>query len=292
MFFHRPVLVAEVLKHMNLQRDEGLYCDCTVGGAGHLLAMLQVTKRAKFIGIDWDPDAIDYASEAVKRYGDRCSLFESNFTNLGLILERLNMRGLDGVLFDLGVSYHQLRTSKRGFSFKKEGRLEMSMSPDNPTLLEKMRSATKKEIITVLKEYGDVRNCQRIGTEIYENRKSLKTTFDLRHLIEMATPKRYLRKNLPKVFQALRIWVNDELGNLKKGLSTAFGRLNISGRIVVISYHSGEDRIVKLFFRDLVKRKEMRVLHKRVVKPTAAEIESNPRARSARLRTGEKCVAC
>lgn len=292
MFFHQPVLLAEVLKQMNLQRDEGLYCDCTVGGAGHLLAMLQATKRATFIGLDWDPDAIGYASEKVKRYGNRCSLFQDNFTNLGLILNRLGVKRLNGVLFDLGVSYHQLMTSHRGFSFKKEGRLAMHMSPETPTLMEKMRSATRGEIVAVLKEYGDVRNCQRIGTEIYENRKSLKTTSDLRRLIEKATPKRYLRKNLPKVFQALRIWVNDELINLKKGLAIAFESLNISGRIVVISYHSGEDRIVKLFFRDLQKRKEMRMVHKRVVKPSDDEIRSNPRARSARLRTGEKCVAC
>ena len=292
MFFHQPVLPAEVLKNMNLQRDEGLYCDCTVGGAGHLLAMLQATERAKFIGIDWDPDAIGYASEVVKRYGERCRLFEDNFTNLGLILDRLGVKGLSGVLFDLGVSHHQLVTSHRGFSFKKEGGLAMHMSPETPTLMEKMRSATRGEIVAVLKEYGDVRNCRRIGTEIYENRKSLKTTFDLRRLIEKATPKRYLRKNLPKVFQALRIWVNDELGNLKNGLSIAFRHLNISGRIVVISYHSGEDRIVKLFFRDLQKKKEMRILHKKVVKPSDDEIISNPRARSARLRTGEKCVAC
>ncbi len=292
MLFHQPVLLAETLQHMNLQQERGFYCDCTVGGAGHLLAMLQATRKAKFIGIDWDPDAIDYAYEKVKPYRERCALFEDNFTNLGLILEKLSIKGLDGVLFDLGVSYYQLTTADRGFSFKKEGRLAMHMSPKNPTLSEKIRSATKREIITALKEFGDVRNCQRIGTEIHENRKSLETTFDLRQLVEETTPKKFLRKNLPKVFQALRIWVNDELNNLKKGLLTAFQRLKFRGRIVVISYHSGEDRIVKTFFRDLQKRKEMRVLHKGVLKPTQDEIRSNPRARSAKLRAGEKCVSC
>jgi len=276
---------------MNLQRERGIYCDCTVGGAGHLLAMLQATKNTQFIGLDWDPDAIEYASKVVKQYSDRCRLFESNFMKLDLILDQLGIKRVDGVLFDLGVSYHQLTTPHRGFSYKKDGRLVMCMSPENPTLLEKIRSAKKKEIITVLKEYGDVRNCKRIGTEIYDNRKSLRTTFDLRRLVERTTPKRYLRKNLPKVFQAFRIWVNDELNNLKEGLSIAFERLNCSGRIVVISYHSGEDRIAKSFFRDLHKRKEMMVLHKRVLKPTEDEIKCNPRARSAKLRAGEKCVA-
>lgn len=290
MLFHQPVLLAEVLQHMNLKLERGVYCDCTVGGAGHLRAMLQATKSTRFIGLDCDPDAIEYASKVVKRYSNRCQLFIANFANLGLILDELDVERVDGVLFDLGVSYHQLTTPQRGFSYNSDGKLLMCMSPENPPLFEKIRSAAKKEIITVLKEYGDVRNCQRIGTKIYENRKSLRTTFDLRRLVEKTTPKRYLRKNLPKVFQALRIWVNDELSNLKKGLSIAFQRLTCSGRIVVISYHSGEDRIVKSFFHDLHKRKEMRLLHKKILRPTQDEIKSNPRARSAKLRAGEKCV--
>ncbi len=284
------MLLAEVLQHMNLQLERGVYCDCTAGGAGHLLAMLQATKSSRFIGLDWDPDAIEYASKVVKQYSDRCWLFVSNFTRLDSILDELGIGGVNGVLFDLGVSYHQLTTPDRGFSYRKDGKLVMSMSPKNPPLFEKIRSATRKEIITVLKEFGDVRNCQRIGSAIYDNKKSLKTTFDLRRLVEKTTPRRHLRKNLPKVFQALRIWVNDELNNLKEGLSIAFRRLNCSGRVVVISYHSGEDRIVKSFFNDVHKKKEMRLLHKRVLKPTEDEISGNPRARSAKLRAGEKCV--
>lgn len=277
---------------MNLHPDKGFYCDCTVGGAGHLMAMLRATNKAKFIGIDQDPDAIGHAQDKVKLYEKRCFLFEDNFTNLGLILDRLNVKGLAGVLFDLGASYHQLTTPHRGFSFEREGKLLMRMSPKNPTLLEKIKSATKKEIVTVLKEFGDVRNCQKIGTLIFENRKSLRTTFDLRRLIEKTTPKRFLKKNLRKVFQSLRIWVNNELNNIKEGLLTAFERLNFRGRIVVVSYHSGEDRIVKNIFRNLQKKGEMILLNKKVLKPTQDEIRINPRARSAKLRAGEKCVDC
>ncbi len=292
MLFHQPVLLAEVVQHMNLQKGEGFYCDCTVGGGGHLLAMLEATKKAKFIGIDCDPDAIDYTRKRLKAYKKRCFLFEDNFVNLGLILKKLNVTALSGILFDLGVSYHQLTTPNRGFSFKRDGRLLMRMSPRNPTLSEKIRNATKRDIIAVLKDFGDVPNSHRIGTAIFENRKSLVTTFDLRRLIEKTTPKRYLKKNLPKVFQAMRIWVNNELHNLKAGLSLAFQKIGFRGRIIVISYHSGEDRIVKNVFRERHKRGEMVLLTKKVVKPNQDEIRENPRARSAKLRAGEKCVFC
>ena len=276
---------------MNLRRDRGFYCDCTVGGAGHLLAMLEATQKANFIGIDWDPDAIAYSQEKVKQYNKRCLLFRNNFTNLGLILNRINIKGLNGVLFDLGVSYHQLITPHRGFSFEREGGLLMRMSSEGSVLSEKIRCATKREIVTVLKEFGDVRNCHKIGAQIFEDRKSLKTTLDLRKLIEETTPKRFLKKNLRKVFQALRIWVNNEVENLTQGLLTAFAKLNYRGRIIVISYHSGEDRIVKNTFRDLKKKGVMILLHKKVLKPTQDEIRDNPRARSAKFRVGEKCVA-
>lgn len=291
MLFHQSVMLAEVIQHMNLRRDRGFYCDCTVGGAGHLLAMLEATQKANFIGIDWDPDAIAYSQEKVKQYNKRCLLFRNNFTNLGLILNRLNIKGLNGVLFDLGVSYHQLTTPHRGFSFEREGGLLMRMSSEGSVLSEKIRCATKREIVTVLKEYGDVRNCHKIGAQIFEDRKSLRTTLDLRKLIEETTPKRFLKKNLRKVFQALRIWVNNEVENLTQGLLTGFAKLNYRGRIIVISYHSGEDRIVKNTFRDLKKKGVMILLHKKVLKPTQDEIRDNPRARSAKFRVGEKCVA-
>jgi 16S rRNA (cytosine1402-N4)-methyltransferase len=290
MWFHRPVLLNKVIQLMDFKRDYGFYCDCTVGGAGHLLAMLRSTRKAQFIGIDWDSEAIGYARKKIALYKNRCSLLEDNFINLGLILDRLEVKTLNGVLFDLGVSYHQLITPHRGFSFDHEGKLLMRMSSKQPTLLEKLEHVRKSELIAVLKQFGDVHSHKKLGNAIFENRKILKTTSDLRTLIEQMTPERFLHKDLHKVFQALRIWVNNELENLRIGLLTALQRLNPQGRIIVISYHSGEDRIVKNMFRKFKKRKELILLHKKVIKPNKAEITDNPRARSAKLRVGEKCV--
>lgn len=290
MIFHKPVLLAAVIKWINLRPDDGVYCDCTVGGAGHLMALLKNTKRSKFIGLDWDPDAVAYARNVTLPYKERCFLFEENFINLGLILDRLDIKGVDGVFFDLGVSYYQLTTPARGFSFDRDGRLLMRMSPETQPLSEKICTATKDEIICVLSEYGDVKNGRKIGTAIFQNRHLLKTTLDLRKLVESMVPKRFLKKNLHKVFQALRIWTNNELTNLRKAICIALERLNPQGRILVISYHSGEDRIIKQFFRAAQKDGILRILHKKVLRPSSDEIEDNPRARSAKLRVGEKCV--
>lgn len=287
--FHRPVMVAEVMRWMNLH-ENGTYCDCTVGGAGHLVAMLEATTRAKFIGIDWDPDALSFSRKRIKPYRDRCMLIEDSFLNLSTILDRLQIKGIDGALFDCGVSYHQLVTPERGFSFERDGQLLMQMSPNNPSLAERLKKTTKEEIIRVLKEYGDVRYSRRIGALIFENKMHLTTTHDLRKLVERVTARKFLKKNLQKVFQALRIWVNDELDNLRQGVATAVERLNHGARILVISYHSGEDRIVKHFFRSLQTEGTLRILTKKVVKPQETEVKNNPRARSAKLRVGEKCV--
>jgi 16S rRNA (cytosine1402-N4)-methyltransferase len=290
MTFHQPVLLDAVVHWINVQTSHGIYCDCTVGGAGHLLALLDKSVGATFIGIDWDPEAIAYARAMIMPHKERCFLFEDSFVNLGLILDRLKIDSVDGVLFDLGVSYHQVTTPERGFSFDRPGKLQMHMSPHTSPLAEKLHRAPREEIIKVLRQYGDVRNARKIGTAIFENKKSLVTTLDLRYLLEKIIPRRYLKKNLHKIFQALRIWTNNELRNLEIGIAVALTRLKQHGRIVVISYHSGEDRIVKNFFREAQKKGEMRILNKKVIRPSKDEVEKNPRARSAKLRAGEKCV--
>jgi 16S rRNA (cytosine1402-N4)-methyltransferase len=291
MTFHQPVLLDAVVQWINVRTSHGIYCDCTVGGAGHLVALLKNTTDASFIGIDCDPEAIAYAHAVITPYRERCFLFEDSFVNLGLILDRLNIDYVDGVLFDLGISYHQVTTAERGFSFERSGKLLMNMSPHTLSLAEKLKRAQREEIIQVLKKYGDVRNARQIGTAIFENKRSLMTTLDLRNLLEKIIPRRYLKKNLHKVFQALRIWTNNELKNIETGIAVALTRLKQHGRIVVISYHSGEDRIVKNLFREAQKRGKMRILHKKVIRPSKDEVEKNPRARSAKLRAGEICVA-
>lgn len=290
MLFHQSVLTAEVLEYLDLRRDRGVYCDCTVGGGGHMLAMLQATENAQFIGLEWDSEAIDHARQRVNMYKNRCQMTQGNFKNLSHTLKQLHIERLEGVLFDLGVSYHQVTSARRGFSYNHEGELLMNMAQDNPTLIEKLRDATKPELMGVLKEYGDVRNFKRIGTALFERRRMLKTTSELRSLVEELTPRRYWRKTLPTVFQALRIWVNNELENLKTALTAALHVLNKGGRIVVISYHSGEDRIVKTVFRERVRNGFLKTLHKKIVRPSHEEVMQNPQARSAKLRAGEKCV--
>lgn len=273
-------------------RDGGTYCDCTMGGAGHLTAMLRSSNTARFIGIDCDPDAVAYSRPQVKKFAGRCSIFEDNFVNLDLILNRLHVPCLDGMLLDLGISYHQVTTPARGFSFERDGPLLMRMSPGYTPLSDRLQSASLPEVVRVLKEYGDVRNYRRLGRAIIDSRTDLKTTGDLRRLIENHVPRRFLKKNLHKVFQALRIWTNDELTNLRRGLATAFRRLCREGRMLVISYHSGEDRIVKHYFRDLRAKGQLRLLSKKAIKPSDAEVLANPSARSAKLRVVEKCACC
>ena len=274
---------------MNL-REDGVYCDCTVGGAGHLLAMLERTSKARFLALDCDPAAVAYSRRAVGQYGERCCVLESNFINLDLILEQKNISGLNGILFDLGVSLHQLTTPERGFSFERSGELLMRMSPGIPSLRDRLRRVDQESLARVLKEYGEVRNYRKISRMILEGRKVLATTLDLRSIIEEAVPRRFLKKNLHKVFQALRIWVNDELAKLRQGLAIAFNALTGDGRLVVISYHSGEDRIVKRFFRGLKESGQANVLNKKVIKPSVDEVARNPSARSARLRVIERCA--
>jgi 16S rRNA (cytosine1402-N4)-methyltransferase len=288
--FHQPVLLNEIVHWMNL-REDGVYCDCTVGGAGHLLAMLKQTEQARFIAIDCDPVAVAYTRRAVADYRNRCFIFEKDFINLDLILNQIKIPHVDGILFDLGVSYHQLTTAERGFSFERNGELLMRMSPGIPSLHERLRYTRQDELSRVLKEYGDVRNYKKIARMIVERRDSLLTTLDLRRVIEEAVPKRFLKRNLHKVFQSLRIWINDELTKLKQGLAVAFRALKVGGRLLVISYHSGEDRIVKRFFRILKDQGQALLLNKKVIKPSTGEIDRNPSARSARLRVIERCVS-
>ncbi|MEO0137645.1 MAG: 16S rRNA (cytosine(1402)-N(4))-methyltransferase RsmH [candidate division WOR-3 bacterium] len=289
--FHEPVLVAEVIAWMNL-KDDGIYCDCTVGGGGHLLKMLEYTRNARFVGIDWDPEAIAYVQKCLGDFRERVDLYEENYIYLDQLAARMNIKGFNGILFDLGASWHQLTTPERGFSFNLEGKLLMQMSPAVFPLYEKLHRTNPVELYGILKEYGDVPNARKLAKFIYQRRNELKTTIDLRRLIERHSPQKLLKKNLHKVFQALRIWTNEELKNLRVGLEKAINLLQPQGRLIVIAYHSGEDRIVKEIFKKFEKNKTLKLLHKKVIRPNAEEVRRNPAARSARMRVGEKCASC
>jgi 16S rRNA (cytosine1402-N4)-methyltransferase len=183
-----------------------------------------------------------------------------------------------------------LKSPNRGFSYSNDGPLAMQMSPLTAGLTTRLAQVERNELVRILKDYGDVYNARRIGEIIWENRRRISTTFELRGLIEQSVPPRFLNKNLHKVFQALRIWVNDELENLRTGISRAMERIKPGGRIVVISYHSGEDRWVKNFFRAAEAGDELTRLHKKVIKPTEEEVRQNPASRSAKMRVAEKCA--
>ncbi|MBN2620122.1 16S rRNA (cytosine(1402)-N(4))-methyltransferase RsmH [candidate division WOR-3 bacterium] len=281
--------MAEVIRYMRLQPGN-TYCDCTAGGGGHLLQMLQASPESTFIGIDWDPDAIAHAQSVLQAYHDQCTLIQGNFAEIDLILERLKLDELDGILFDCGVSLYQVTTPARGFSYDHDGPLLMRMSPNTMALKERLRSISKHELAFILRSYGDVRGYRRIAELLYARRMSLRTTVDIRTIVEQGTPKRFQKKNCRRVFQALRIWVNDELNNLANGLAAAFERLRVGGRLIAIAYHSGEDRIIKRQFREHHANKRGVLLAKKVIRPSAEEVRVNPRARSARLRVCEKCA--
>lgn len=289
MIYHNPVLVAEVISYMRLQPGD-VYVDCTTGGGGHLLHMMKASPESRFIGIDWDPEAVAHARMSLDAYPGNWSVTEANFIDVGLILKNHNIEFVSGVLFDFGVSYHQVTTPSRGFSYDMDGPLLMRMSPTAPTLKRKMRSSTEYELAQVLRTYGDVRGYRKIAQLLFTQRGHLETTGDIRSIVEQVTPKRFHKKNCRRVFQALRIWVNDELTNLSTGLTEAFTYLKKGGRLVTIAYHSGEDRIVKRFLRACAAQGKATVLTRKVVKPSEGEVEINPQARSARLRAGEKCV--
>ncbi|MGQ9464573.1 MAG: 16S rRNA (cytosine(1402)-N(4))-methyltransferase RsmH [bacterium] len=288
--FHEPVLADEVMHWMNLQ-DDGVYCDCTLGGGGHLLMMLKKTCKARFIGIDWDSEAIENVREKLGDFRDRVKLYNINFSKIDLVLNDLGIKCLNGILFDLGASWYQLTTPARGFSFNHDGSLLMQMTHDVAPLYKKLAHASYNTIYRVLREYGDVPKAHNLARSIFENRQQLKTTFDLRRLVQRKYRGRLLKKYLHLVFQAFRIWVNDELTNLKQGLIKAINYLAASGRLIVIAYHSGEDRIVKNTFRAFEQNKQIRRLNKKVIKPSQTEIKFNPAARSARMRVAEKCAS-
>lgn len=272
---HKPVLLNEVIQYLDPKPGEN-FIDCTIGEAGHSLAILERTKPSgKVLGIDFDLDSL----KRIKPQ-DRFILVHGNFKNLKRIVEEHGFYPIHGILFDLGLSGWQIEESGRGFSFKK----------DEPFLAKTetiLNQWPEQELFRILKEYGEERYSQRIARRIIDERriKPIKTTLQLLEVIKKAAPYSRTKRGqidrvAARIFQALRIVVNDELENLKQGLEQALEILNPGGRLIVISFHSLEDRIVKNFFRE----NSFEVLTKKPIRPTEKEIKNNPRSRSAKLR--------
>ena len=289
---HEPVLTAEAIALLAPGRG-GLFVDCTVGLGGHTQALLE-TGASKVLGLDRDREALRMAGERLAAFGDRVELVHADYRDLPRVLDERGVAGVSGALADLGVSSMQLDAEGRGFSFRRDEPLDMRMDQSQgPTAADLLRQAGEEEIANVIFEHGEERYSRRIARAIVETRRTtaIATTGQLAQLVRRAVPHRGYQRIDPatRTFQALRIWVNRELEQLDAFLANACGRLLAGARLVVITFHSLEDRIVKHAFRALAQgRAALQVLTKRPIVPGDAEIERNPRARSAKLRAIER----
>jgi len=296
-FSHQPVMVKEVLQWLN-PKENGVYVDCTLGTGGHTRALLGKTKgKIRVIGIDGDEQALRVAKENLDTYREKISFVKGNFKDISLILDRYKIRDVDGILYDLGVSSLQLSDPKRGFSFRYNSFLDMRIDQyQDLTAAKLINEKSCKELEDIFFKFGEERWARRIAEFIEKERKihPLRTTKELVDVIRKAVPGEVRRKRklhfATKVFQALRIAVNQELDNLTISLKGAIGALRKEGRICIISYHSLEDRIVKKEFKREEKEEKLAILTKKVVKPSRSEIKANFRARSAKLRAAERVV--
>jgi 16S rRNA (cytosine1402-N4)-methyltransferase len=284
-------MVSETLNLLS-PKEGNTYLDCTLGGGGHTLSILEATGgKARVIGIDMDPEAVAYSKERLSPFGEKVILKEENFIRAGEVLRELNIKGVDGIICDLGLSSWQLEDANRGFSFQKDGPLDMRMNPRGGfTAADILNSWREDEIFLVLKR-GEVPFASRIAREIvrYRKWKSFQTSGDLANFIrQIKLPFKRTMHPATLIFQALRIAVNRELENLSILLSSLPDLLKPGGRAVLISYHSLEDRLVKNSFRIFEQNGTLKVLTKKVIRPTLEEVERNPRSRSARLRGAER----
>ncbi|MDQ8185446.1 16S rRNA (cytosine(1402)-N(4))-methyltransferase RsmH [Pelagicoccus sp. SDUM812002] len=300
---HVPVLAAETLEHL-APRDGGLYLDCTFGGGGHTELVLNAAD-CTVVGLDQDPQAVARAAEIKERYGDRFRFHRMNFETL----DQLEEGPFDGILFDFGVSSFQLDEVDRGFSFRGEAPLDMRMNPEaGVSAAHWLATADRAELIHAIRGYAEEKNWRKIVDAILAAREKneLSTTTQLADLILSCTPARvrFSSKLHPatKVFQGIRIAINDEIGVIERGLPAAFNQLKIGGILCAISFHSLEDRVAKVLFRRWAGRPEgsrdnrpqdMRetlceLLGKRPITASDKEVAENPRSRSAKLRVLRK----
>jgi 16S rRNA (cytosine1402-N4)-methyltransferase len=303
---HLPVLPAETREWLAPWRG-GLFVDATVGLGGHAEILLEASPDVRLVGIDRDPEALERAARRLERFGPRVRLVHANFHHLEAALAGLGVRGVAGVLADLGVSSLQLETAGRGFSFRRDGPLDMRMGMSDLTAADLVNETSEGELEKIIRDYGEERQARRIARAIVRARaeKPIATTGELKRLIDRVKGPRAAREEridpATRVFQALRIEVNQELAGLERLIEEAVNLLESNGRLVVISYHSLEDRIVKNTLRDLARgevdpvtgrsRSEsqlIEVLTRKPVRPSEEEVAFNPRARSARLRAARR----
>lgn len=294
--FHEPVLLKEVVRHLKVEKGKK-YVDATAGGGGHTEAILKLS--GKILAIDCDPEAIIAARNCLasacppgKHHFWR--LVSGNFRDLYQIAKKENFLSVSGVLFDLGVSSRQLEGGERGFSFESNAPLDMRMDPRlKVTAADLVNGLNKGELNELFSKIGQEHYSRRFAKAICRARdlKPIRTAKELAEIITQALPAKRRKSKLhpaTRCFLALRIAINDELNNLKKALPQALRLLKPRGRLVAISFHSGEDRIVKQFFKNQEKKGKLKIITKKPIRPTLEEIKRNPRSRSAKLRAGAK----
>jgi 16S rRNA (cytosine1402-N4)-methyltransferase len=286
---HKPVLVAEILEWLDVKPD-GMYADVTVGTAGHTLEIAKRLTTGKVLGMDRDPQALAIARERLQPHERQVVLVQAEFSDLGEVAAANHLPGFDGIVADLGISSLELDTAERGFSFRWAGPLDMRMSPENPlTADEIVNQWPEKELANLLYEKAEERDSRRIAKMIVRARP-IRDTEHLATVVAGGRKARGRQKLHPatKTFLALRIAVNREEEALGQFLSRSPVTLNPGGRLIVLSYHSLEDRVVKHEFQRLARESDFQILTKKIIQPGEAEIQDNPRSRSAKMRVLEK----
>ena len=304
-FKHKPVLINEVIESIE-PADDKIYFDATFGNGGYSKKILS-SSNCKVIAIDRDPSVSSKAKEFEEKYKDRFKFIESRFSQIKKVMEELEREKVNCFLFDIGVSSMQLDNANRGFSFMKDGPLDMRMSNTGKTAGELINTIDQNELADILFHYGDERNSRRIARSIinYRNKKEIKSTLELADIIKKNN-KNFKSKINPatKTFQALRVFINDELNELKIALEKSENLLAKNGLLIIVSFQSLEDRIVKDFFNHNSGKRwrssrhypelpdklatQLKIITKKPILPSASEILENPRSRSAKLRVAQK----
>ena len=307
-FKHISVLLNECIEGLNIKED-GIYVDGTLGGAGHSSEIVKnLCERGRLIGIDQDKDALKAAKEQLKDYNN-VTFVHSNFYNIENILHDLNIAGVDGILMDLGVSSYQLDNGERGFSYMQDAPLDMRMNRENSlSAYEVINSYSEEDLFRIIKDYGEEKFAKRIANFIINKRKekNIESTLELVDVIKAAIPAKARREGphpAKRTFQAIRIEVNKELEIIEKTIRDGVERLNVGGRMAIITFHSLEDRIVKTVYKNLAnpctcpssfpvcvcnKKPIVKIITRKPIEASKEELDYNPRSRSAKLRIIEK----
>ncbi|MFU7514830.1 16S rRNA (cytosine(1402)-N(4))-methyltransferase RsmH [Clostridium sp. HCS.1] len=307
-FKHVSVLLNECIEGLNI-KENGIYVDGTLGGGGHSSEILKnLSDEGLLIGIDQDKDALKAASNRLQNYKN-VKYVHNNFYNIDSILNELEIEKIDGMLMDLGVSSYQLDTGDRGFSYMQDAPLDMRMNRENSlSAYEVVNDYEEAEIYRIIRDYGEEKFAKRIARFIVENRekKKIETTLELVEIIKAAIPAKARREGphpAKRTFQAIRIEVNSELSILNKAIEDGVNRLNKGGRMAIITFHSLEDRIVKLKFKELATactcpkefpicvcggKAKVKIISRKAIEPSKEEVDENPRSRSAKLRVIER----